>query len=468
MDLLVGAAAPALAAAADAAAGVGGGAEAAGVGGNDIASWANAIRALANCAGLALFVRPMEARRPRPAARAAAFALLCAAAVAVRTYGLRFFLDLPALVALFACYVRFDTRTSWGNAVYAGVVTFLCGDLAVAVCNALYRHAPAFEGPVPGVLVECLYVALMLGLCLLVRRWGPRRAESSVSPAGLAALLLALLPYILIRSSTLLYSATGTDALTMEGMLLLTIVATFGAVLCNYSAVSAESERARRLQAEVEMARYQQRYQVRRETMAEVNRRYHDMVKYARTLAQAGGSEGAGAVVSATDERLVERMRQGLSEASLTAETGCPVLDAVLWERGEECRRRGLTLVPHVDAPGADLMLVDGFDLHAMVANALDNAIEAASRVDGPDGREIRCKITCVGRMLFLSVENSFAGELRRDGGRLLSTKPDEDGAHGHGLDNIGRAARRYGGSLTWQAEDGRFSLTVMVPLPDA
>lgn len=433
-------------------------------GGNDIARWVDVARALIDCVGLALFVQPMEARRPRAAARAVAFALLCAAVLAVRLRGLRFFLDMPARVALFALFVRFDTRASWGNAVYAGIVAFLCGDLSVAVCNSVYRHAPTFAGPAGPILVECLYAALMLGLCALVRRWAPRRPESPVQPAGFAALLLALLPYILLRSSDLLYSAAGSDAITMEGLLLLTIVATFGAVLGNYSAALAEAERVRRLQLEMEMRERQRRYEVRRETMAEVNRRYHDMVKYARTLSEAGA-------VPATDERLVERMRQGLSEASLSAETGCQVLDAVLWERGEKCRELGIVLAPQVDVGAGDLALLDAFDLHAMVANALDNAIEAAAKVADPDKREIRFKLSLVGRMLFLSVENSYEGELRREGGReggrLLSTKPDSDGAHGHGLENIRRTAKRCGGSAAVDARGGRFRLTVMVPLPD-
>lgn len=483
--------------------------------GNDIAAWAPAFRALVSCLGLALFVRGMEPRwadcgpqawlharlgaRGETVTQVAAFSLLCLAVVALRVYGLRFYFDLPCVVAVFACYVRGTRRTAWSNAVYAGVVTFLCGDLGVAVANSAYRHAPTFSGPFEGIAIEGLYAAVVLGLCLFVRRWAPTSPEASVRPAGLGALLLALLPYIVVRSSSLLYSAEGSDALTMECMLLVTIVATFGAVLGNYNAILAESERARRLQLEMEMREHQRRYQVRRETMAEVNRRYHDMVKYARTLSGAGCAAGPGCATgpdcvvctagptgnpgakakgcaapsdaaAPLDPRLVERMTQGLSEASLLRETGSGVLDMLLWERGETCREEGLRFVPQVDAAPEDLACLDDFDLHTIVGNALDNAIEAAAQVDDPARREVRLRLSRVGGMLFLKVENGFTGTLRRAGGRpdgrLLTTKDDTTGAHGHGLENIRRTVGRLGGSLACEDEDGRFTLTAMVPLP--
>ena len=63
-------------------------------------------------------------------------------------------------------------------------------------------------------------------------------------------------------------------------------------------------------------------------------------------------------------------------------------------------------------------------------------------------------------------MNNHFVGELRREGDRLVSTKDRADeGPHGYGVENIRRAAERYGGSLTYAAQGDRFSLTVMVPL---
>lgn len=448
------------------------------VGKNDIVSWAQGFRAVVNCLGLAVFVHAMEPRRNKAvswaygrwgqagevAVRLAAFTLACVAVVAMRTYGLRFWFDLPCVVALLAGYVRAMRRTTWSNAVYCAVVAFLCGDLSVAVANSVYRHAPLFTGQLEGLLVEVLYALVMFTVCLLVRRWAPVSPEAGVRPAGFAALLLALLPYIVIRSSNLLYSAEGTDALTMEGMLLLTIVATFGAVLGNYNSILAESEHVRRLQLEMRLSEHRRRYEVRRETMAEVNRRYHDMVKYARTLSEGGGQ-------GHIDPRLVERMTEGLSEGSLFRQTGSEILDMLLWERAERCCELGLRFIPQVEVDGTQLESIEDFDLHTVVGNALDNAMEAAAKVEAPEGREVRLHIKLVERMLFVSVENNYSGELRHEGGRmggrLLTTKDDPTGAHGHGIANIRRAAERYGGSVSMSAKDGHFTLTAMLPLPE-
>ena len=452
-------------------------------GSNEIAAWIPAFRAFVNCLGLLVFVHNMEPRRdglaqaPRARlgykgetlAHALAFAGLCLAMVAVRVYGLRFYLDLPCVVGLFALYTHLTRCTAWSGALYTGIVTFLCGDLAVAVANSIYRHAPAFSGPLAGLAIEGLYAALMLGLCLFVRRWSPTNPEAGLRPAGIAALLLALLPYLVIRSSNLLYRAEGSDALTMESMLLLTIAATFGAVLANYGAMSADSERLRRLQLEMEMNERQRRYQVRKETMSEVNRRYHDLVSYARTLEAAGSQPGSGSEDAAIGKSLAERLTEGLTEESLLPETGSPVLDMLLWERGQACRKEGIRFIPQIDAPACMLAGIDGFDMHAIVGNALDNAIEASRKLANEELREIRCKVSAVGEMLFVKVENHYSGELCREGnradGRLLTAKDNKTGAHGHGIENIRRTLQRHGGTLEIEAANGLFCLTALIPV---
>jgi sensor histidine kinase regulating citrate/malate metabolism len=122
--------------------------------------------------------------------------------------------------------------------------------------------------------------------------------------------------------------------------------------------------------------------------------------------------------------------------------------------------------VPIVDV--VDAGAISGFDLHTMVGNALDNAIEAAAGVSERELREVRLSLRQVNRLLFMTVENRFAGELAREGERLLSTKPADDGRpHGYGLENIRRAAAGRGGSMDYLVDGDRFVLTAMVPLDE-
>ena len=437
---------------------------------NELWEGANALRAVVNCICLVAFawniprrdlLAPLSWRTARnwraacwQLSRAVPFALLIAVMVYERTTGYRFYYDLAIVVVAFVVYLVWTRRTSVRNATYFAVVVFLCADLCVALSGAIYKHGPTFN-TAGYVAVETLYIAVMLGLCVFLRRFAPTDASRSISVPSFIILLVTLLPYVVIRSSSVLYAAEGDDALTMEALLFLTIIATLAAFVGNYASVLAEREHTRRLELEIEMRDHARRYEVRKETMTEINRRYHDMVKYARLRAQTDGKLPA-------DDQLEERLTRGL-EASSLQNTGSEILDMVLWEAGEECRRRDLRLVPAVEAH--DLGFIADYDLRTIAGNALDNAIEAAANVEDPEKREVRFRVAQVNQMVFFKTVNYFAGELREHDGKLLTTKRD-DGTHGFGVDNIRRAAESYDGSLLVEADGDRFTLTAMVPRP--
>lgn len=435
---------------------------------NEITAGTLVLRAVANCVGLLIFshgLRPRTPRRldgrPLPLWAASVvglvlFAALCAAVVGIRLAHLMFLSDFAAVVAAFALWLLAAKRVSVRNALYMAVVAFLCLDLTVAIVNSAYRHLPTFSTPFGPVALEVLYVAIMLGLCRMLRRWAPTSDEPGVPLRSFLMLFLALAPYLVMRSSELFYDIGGPTGAMIEGVLVLTIVATFGAFVGNHATIAAAAEKVRRLQLEMELQEHQRRFAVRKEAMDEVNRRYHDMVRYARMFAQGGA-------VGSFDEYLEERMTGDLPTAPLQ-DTGNDTLDMLLWEASERCTAEDVRFVPIVDVEDVGAIL--GFDLHAMVGNALENAIEAASRVSDREKREVRLKLRQVNRMLFVVVNNHFVGELRREGDRLVSTKDGSDGGpHGYGVENIRRAAERYGGSLTYAVEGDRFDLTVMVPL---
>ena len=80
-------------------------------------------------------------------------------------------------------------------------------------------------------------------------------------------------------------------------------------------------------------------------------------------------------------------------------------------------------------------------DLCTLLMNMLDNAIEAASKVE--DGY-IKLRINERGGFLAVSCENSFDGRVvLDDSGRCLSTKSDAEG-HGFGFTQMSAAAAKY------------------------
>lgn len=101
-------------------------------------------------------------------------------------------------------------------------------------------------------------------------------------------------------------------------------------------------------------------------------------------------------------------------------------------------------------------------DLCALLGNALDNALEAARRT--PEGW-VSVRARADKGLLMLRVENSAPGlPVREKNGRFATNKADKS-AHGFGLAGMEEIARRCGGTLEAKAEEGRFALTVCIPL---
>ena len=95
-----------------------------------------------------------------------------------------------------------------------------------------------------------------------------------------------------------------------------------------------------------------------------------------------------------------------------------------------------------------------------MVANALDNAIEA----DPPDGKIDVMLSDKDGRLLF-TCTNSYAGDVRiADDGSFITHK-DDSRNHGLGINNIKDAVRSMGGTVSFTADGSIFTVAASIPL---
>ncbi len=164
----------------------------------------------------------------------------------------------------------------------------------------------------------------------------------------------------------------------------------------------------------------------------------------------------------------LEQLNQTLGKLDVPFQTGSTVVDSLLSMKYHEICEK----LPHLRFEAEGLVLpkecrIQPTDLCIILGNALDNAIEACERSDTQAGQDrdfIRLYSRYCREMLLLTVENSFHGELKLIRGNAFpsTTKPDGN-SHGIGMHNIGTAARRYQGDVSWRASENVFSLTVML-----
>lgn len=189
------------------------------------------------------------------------------------------------------------------------------------------------------------------------------------------------------------------------------------------------------------------RFESFREAVDYLNIKCHDL-KYQIHQLKASTAVSADAITELEDS---------VAQYESYTNIGFPALDIVLGEKALVCRAKGIEFNAQVE--GKQLARLSEPDIYALFGNALDNAIEYEETL--PDGdRLIRLAVKDVGDILFIRVENTYAGEDFQNG-NPQSTKGD-DTNHGFGLKSMRLIAEKYDGEMDVSASDGLFSLTFM------
>ncbi|MDD6122691.1 MAG: GHKL domain-containing protein, partial [Solobacterium sp.] len=133
--------------------------------------------------------------------------------------------------------------------------------------------------------------------------------------------------------------------------------------------------------------------------------------------------------------------------------TNNDIVDALLNSKYYLCHSRNIVIQFKVDNLSNIPFTND--ELIVILSNALDNAIEAASKCDNPF---IKLKIEN-NKLFVISIINS-SKEVIIKANRIIKSHSPE---HGYGLGNIKNIVDKYQGNLALDYRDGCFQLTVVV-----
>ena len=161
---------------------------------------------------------------------------------------------------------------------------------------------------------------------------------------------------------------------------------------------------------------------------------------------------------AATEAAINEKTRAIYIEA-----VGNPVLDVILTTKERTCADRGISFTAVAD--GSLLSNMSSMDIASLFGNALDNAIEATSKLADPEQRLIKLALFEQNSFTVVRVENYYDSRLKKDAeGNLRTTKRDDQHRHGFGVKSIRHIAQQYGGEVTIRTNDHWFVLTVLLP----
>lgn len=189
--------------------------------------------------------------------------------------------------------------------------------------------------------------------------------------------------------------------------------------------------------------------------MQEQTRRYRHDMRHHFALLQGLAAEGE-----------VEKIASYLQTAKADLDVFTPtryceneIVNLLLSFFEGAAQRAGVAFSAVSNAP-ASLPIRDT-ELCSLLSNSLENAVAAASAVPEKEGRTVAAQVRVHRGKLLLSVTNPYVGRVTlREG--MPQTERWE---HGHGTRSISAIAELHGGQALFSAQEGVFSLKVMIPL---
>lgn len=170
----------------------------------------------------------------------------------------------------------------------------------------------------------------------------------------------------------------------------------------------------------------------------------HDMKNHlavVRGLLEKGDSMSAAAYLAALDA--------AAAEISAPFQTNRPACDVLLTEKASCAESLGIAFHSTLQIP--DSCPLEDMDLCIILANALDNAVNACSSLPPDAERFIRISSWLQGNFLLITIENSFNGSPHI--------------CPGTGLYNIRRTTKKYGGAAEIRTTGGVFRLHVLLSI---
>ena len=160
----------------------------------------------------------------------------------------------------------------------------------------------------------------------------------------------------------------------------------------------------------------------------------------------------------------LNELADDLDTVDTVIKTGNVMADAILNSKLNVAEKMNVQLNVKVNVP--EMLPMSDVELCSLLGNMLDNAVEACGTLPEEE-RFMRVYIGKLKGQLYLSVQNS-AGKVRKEKGSYISTKEDASSStklHGYGLFRIDRVAKKYGGYVNRQNEEGVFATELMIPL---
>lgn len=326
----------------------------------------------------------------------------------------------------------------WGMEVFAGVCAIVALLLQLLGLVSFSESMYFFHAALPLVLIVLTVSVTWEGF-----RYHNNNAKRFILPIGVLMLtaFLELLNYSI--NITYIFSSLF-QAGTLFFLLVMGVTAGL-AVKESVSIKSQEKELAfQRGLMDIQFKEQAGRSQLLSQHEQLLSRQRHDMRHHLNALMELAGD-------NPELQQYIQNLTDQIPQAS-KAFCENRMVNAILSHYASICRDKGIELKLQMAVP-AENANVDDSKLCVVFGNLLENAVEACCRM--PEGRKyIELNSQMHNGLLIVTMDNSFNGQVRRDGQKFYSSKRD---AYGIGLASIRSVALEAQGEAQFEGEGNVF-----------
>ena len=301
------------------------------------------------------------------------------------------------------------------------------------------------------VRILCLIVTVVLAFILSRRNTFSFLADKTQ---------LALLIFIPLVSIFVIYTLMAQVILLGHESFYRSFIATIGILLANVALFYVHNEINKQALLKQQLKELNAIQQMQEENLQnlddknkEIRRLLHDMKHHFLIL--------KGHIVHDEKEMglaYADKLLEEIEQQHFTL-TGNSMIDTLLSFKTMQAKKKGIII--HYSLFMADCS-IKAEDIALILANALDNAIEATEKITEQAKRVIYLSILNRGNHLKIEVTNPLNERLKIKNNSIISQKPNKD-EHGYGLRNIQSLARKYNGGMFISSAENKFNLIVIL-----
>lgn len=185
-----------------------------------------------------------------------------------------------------------------------------------------------------------------------------------------------------------------------------------------------------------------------------IRQQVHDFKNHLRTI---NGMSEADSKVKEYTQNLLE---SSYSYAEL-CHCGNDIIDSIINCKEAEAKEKNIQFRYSISL--STPLNIESIDICAILANQIDNAIEACEKIEISDNRKISIQISQKESFVLFRVNNTVKENPFNKNNELSTSKNNNDGLHGFGIRIIRETAEKYNGTSENRYEDGQFISSVMM-----